>query len=126
MSEPLVHAAGYYPRCVSRVRSGSAIGTRRGKGDRVCTESLGGLSVAWMNILRFKVPPAAPTPRVPAAEEIAAVLEAHRYGGSIFDSAGNFLVCRCKAQFADHFPNNGHAMHRKHIAEEIAKLWGAS
>ena len=76
-----------------------------------------------MSILRFKKPAPCAAPRGPSAEEIAAVLEAHRYGGSLYEPEGNFLVCRCKAQFADRFPNNGHVMHRKHIAEEIAKLF---
>lgn len=80
----------------------------------------------WIHLLRCKTPAAGPAPRVPTAEDIAAILEAHRYGGALHEEAGRFVVCRCKAQFADSFPFDGLRLLRKHTAEEVAKLWGAA
>ncbi|HEV1286561.1 MAG TPA: hypothetical protein VNU44_14665 [Bryobacteraceae bacterium] len=78
--------------------------------------------MSWINILRFKR-----LPRPLLLEEIVAVLDEHRYGGTTFGAEGNRVVCRCGRSFPDGFQQNGevkngHRALRVHIAEAIQNL----
>lgn len=67
-----------------------------------------------MKIFKEKIKPRAPV--ILTAEQLESVLKAHDIAGNRWDGTTRYLICACRKEVL------GYDAHRRHQADEIARL----